>query len=176
MTIDESGFSLVSPLKRTWARRGQTPTVHTSIDHHMRLNVFGALLILPGGQGLRLSVKSYWHSLTGKEVMAFLQQLLDLVAGHLVLVWDSHPIHKRKMVQDFLAGQERLHVYSFPVAAPELNPVEYVWTQVSEYMTGTAPHDRLELQSNIFAGIQRTRTSQKRLQACLLATHLNWLD
>ena len=142
----------------------------------MRLNVLGALLVLPNGQALHLSVKSYDHSLTGKEVIAFLKQLLQLVPSHLVLVWDRHPIHERKMVQDFIASQERLHVYHFPVAAPELNPVEFVWTQVSEYTAGTAPHNRLELQANLFSAIARTRNSQKRLLACLLATHLHWLS
>lgn len=165
----------MSPLKRTWALRGQTPTIRTSIDHHARLNLLGALLVLPKGQVIRLSVQSYWHSLTGKEVIAFLQQLLALVPGPIVLVWDRHPIHTRKLVTDFLAEQPRLYVEWFPVAAPELNPVEYVWTQVSEYHAGTVPHDRLELQATVLAGIARTRKSQRRLRACFLATHLDWI-
>lgn len=175
MLIDEAGFSLVSPLKRTWARRGQTPTRRTSINHRERLNVFGALLVFPEGQGLQLSVKSYWYSLTGNEVIAFLKQLLQLVPGHLILVWDRHPIHKRKMVDAFIAGQKRLHVYSFPVAAPELNPVEFVWTQITEYTAGTAPCNHRELQANVFAAIARTHNSQERLRGCFIATHLDWL-
>jgi hypothetical protein len=71
---DEAGFSLVSPLKRTWARRGQTPIIRTSIDHHDRLNILGALLVSPKGKKIRLSIQSYWHSLTSKEVVAFLEQ------------------------------------------------------------------------------------------------------
>ncbi len=173
---DESGFSLISPLKRTWARRGQTPVRKTSIDHHQRLNLLGALLVSPKGKRIRLSIRSYWHSLTGKEVIAFLQQILKLVSGPIVLIWDRHPIHKRKMVQDFLAAHKRLHTFYFPVAAPELNPTEFVWTQITEYIAGTAPHNGKELQTNIFNAIARTRTSQKRLQTCLLGTHLNWID
>jgi putative transposase len=172
---DESGFSLVSPIKRTWARRGQTPIVCTSIDHHIRLNFFGALLVRPDGKWIRLSVKSYWHSLTGKDVIAFLKQVLRLVPGPVILVWDRHPNHHRKMVQDFLARQARLSVYLLPVAAPELNPVEYVWAQVSEYTAGTAPHNRHELQALLFAAIARTRRSARRLWAFLLATPENWL-
>jgi hypothetical protein len=42
---DESGFSLVSPLKRTWSPRGQTPVTRTSLNHHQRLNLFGAVLV-----------------------------------------------------------------------------------------------------------------------------------
>ena len=173
---DESGFSLVSPLKRTWSRRGQTPVQKTSIDHHQRLNLLGALLVSPQGKRIRLSIRSYWHSLTGKEVITFLQQILRLVSGSIVLVWDRHPIHKRKMVQDFLTAHKRLHMFYFPVAAPEFNPAEFIWTQATEYTAGTAPHDKKELQTNVFNAIARTRMSQKRLQACLLGTHLNWID
>lgn len=172
---DESGFSLVSPLKRTWAPRGETPTVRTSISHHDRLNIIGALLALPNGQLFKLSLRSYWHSLTGKETIEFLKQLLRCTSGYIILVWDNHSIHKRKIVQEFLATHKRLIVYWFPTAAPELNPAEYIWAQVSEYTAGTAPHTRTELQTNVRAGIARTRHSQKRLHSCLLATHLDWL-
>jgi len=173
---DESGFSLVSPLKRTWSRCGQTPVRKTSIDHHQRLNLLGALLVSPKGKRIRLCIRSYWHSLTGKETIAFLQQILDRVSGSIVLVWDRHPIHKRKTVQDFLAKHKRLHMFYLPVAAPELNPAEFVWTQLTEYTAGTAPHNTKELQTNVFNAISRTRTSQKRLHACLLGTHLKWFD
>lgn len=173
---DESGFSLVSPLKRTWSRRGQTPVQKTSIDHHQRLNLLGALLVSTKGKRIRLCIRSYWHSLTGKEVIAFLQQILDRVSGPIVMVWDRHPIHKRKMVQEFLAGHKRLHRFYFPVAAPELNPAEFIWTQATEYTAGTAPHNGKELQTNVFHAIARTRTSQKRLQACLLGTRLKWFN
>lgn len=172
---DESGFSLVSPLKRTWARRGETPTIRTSISHHDRLNIIGVLLVLPNGKQFKLSLRSYWHSLTGKETIEFLKQLLRCTSDTIILVWDNHPIHKRKMVEEFLATQERLIVYHFPTAAPELNPAEYIWAQLSEYTAGTAPHNRAELQANLRAGIARTRQSQKRLQSCLLATHLDWI-
>ncbi len=107
-------------------------------------------------------------------MIAFLQQLLRIVSGPLVLVIDRHPIHKRKLVQEFIAKQERLYVFYFPVAAPELNPQEYVWTQLNEYLTGTAPHNRDELQANVLAGIARTRHSKKRLRACLDHPPLKW--
>ena len=171
---DESGFSLVSPLKRTWSRRGQTPVQKTSIDHHQRLNVLGALLVSTKGKRIRLCIRSYWHSLTGKEVIAFLQQILNLVSGSIVLVWDRHPIHKRKAVQDFLAKHKRLHMFYFPIAAPERNPAEFIWTQATEYTAGTAPHNREELQTNVFHAIARTRNSPKRLRACLLGASLDW--
>lgn len=173
---DEAGFTMVSPVKRTWSRRGQTPVFRTSIDHHDRLNILGVVLVSSKGKKIRLSVKSYWNALTGEEVIAFLKQILRLSRGHIVLVWDRHTIHRRVLVQEFIRSQKRLHVFEFPVAAPELNPAEYIWTQTKEYTAGTAPHDKYELQANVFAGISRTRISQKRLFACLRNSKIVWLN
>jgi transposase len=150
--------------------------LRTSIDHHERLNLLGVLLVSPKGKKIRLSLRSYWHSLTGKEVIAFLLQILGRVSGPIVLVWDRHPIHKRKAVQDFLSRHNRLHMYYFPVAAPELNPAEFIWTQITQYTAGTAPHNREELQTNVFTAVARTRMSQKRLHACLLGSRLDWIN
>jgi transposase len=170
---DESGFSLVSPLKRSWSPRGHTPTLRTSLQHHQRLNLLGALLVGWNGR-IRLTTRSYRCSLRGEEVVAFLKQILRIVPGEIILVWDNHPIHKRQLVQVFLAQYPRVHLYYFPICAPELNPVEFVWTQVSEYMANFAPHTIAELFKRISTGIARTRNSIKRLMACLKGSELSW--
>jgi transposase len=133
-------------------------------------------LVSPKGQRIRLSIQSHWHHLTGEDVITFLKQILRLVRGPLVLVWDRHAIHKRALVQDFLAAQKRVHRFYFPVAAPELNPTEFVWTQLCEYTAGTAPHNRHELRTDVLAAVARTRQSPKRLHACLLGSRLDWIN
>jgi transposase len=174
MLEDESGFSLVSPLKRSWAPRGQTPAIRTSLQHHQRLNLLGALLVRADGRRIKLATRSYRHSLRGEQVVALLKQVLRIVPGEIILVWDNHPIHKRQLVQKFLAENPRVHVYYFPICAPELNPVEFVWTQVSEYSANFAPHNMAELHTRIENGVARTRNSPKRLAACLLGCELSW--
>jgi transposase len=171
---DESGFSLVSPLRSSWAPRGHTPQVRTRLDHYQRLNLLGALLISPGGKKLKLSVQSYRKNLRGEQVILFLKQLLRCVPGPIVLVWDNHPIHQRRLVQDFISVEPRLHVYSFPICAPELNPVEFVWTHISRSTTNFVPHDLPELCARVQAAISKIRISQKRLAACLTGTKLSW--
>ncbi len=172
---DESGFSLVSPLKRTWSPRGQTPVVRTSLNHHQRLNLFGAVLIPHNSKKpLRLMLRSYTCTLTGLQVIEFLKQLLRAIAGEIVVVWDNHPIHQRKLVEDFIKRQSRLHVYRFPTCAPELNPAECVWTQLKEHTASTAPHNLLELRRMVFCGVAKIRRSQVRLQSCLSASNLSW--
>jgi transposase len=161
--LDESGFSLVSPLKSSWAPRGQTPPVLTSLDHHARLNLVGALRVSPARRRIKLMVRAHRRTVRGEEVIGFLTALLRQVRGAIVLVWDQHPIHRRKKVQAFLAQHPRLQVYEFPTSAPELNPVEWVWQQVDAFTASTAPHNRTELRANVMAGVKRVRRSPRRL-------------
>lgn len=164
----------MSPLKRTWAPRGQTPTIRTSLEHNDRLNLIGALGVTPGQRKIKLHLQSHQKSISGEQVIVFLRHLLRAIQGPIVLVWDKHPIHGRRKVKAFLAKHPRLHVYLFPTSAPELNPTEGVWTQISEYTASTAPHDEAELRANVSAAIARTRRSQKRLWACIFASDLPW--
>lgn len=149
--------------------------VRTSLDHHQRLNLLGAVRVpCHPKKGLQLSIRSFTRTLTGVQVVAFLKQLLRAIRGEIVFVWDHHPIHQRKLVEAFLADQPRLHVYWFPTCAPELNPVEFIWTQLKEHTASTAPHNLSELCPNILAGIAKIRRSQSRLYSCLSASDLSW--
>jgi transposase len=108
-------------------------------------------------------------------VILFLQQLLRRIAGPIVLVWDNHPIHQRRLVQNFIEAEPRLYVYTFPTCAPELNPMEFVWTHASHATENFAPHDLSELSTKVWSAIAKVRSSKSRLSACLAATHLSWI-
>ncbi len=149
--------------------------VRTSLDHHQRLNLLGAVLVpYHRKKDLQLSIRSYTRTLTGMQVVAFLKQLLRTVRGEIVFVWDHHPIHQRKLVEEFLADEPRLQVYWFPTCAPELNPAEFIWTQLKEHTASTAPHNLFELRPNVLSGVAKIRQSQSRLQYCLTASDLSW--
>jgi transposase len=133
-----------------------------------------ALLMTPGQRRIRLHAQSYRCNLTGDHVLAFLKHLLRQVPGPIVLVWDKASIHQRQKVQEFLAQHPRIHGYNFPTSAPELNPVEFVWTQMEEYLASSAPEDIDQLGSLVQAALRRTRVSQSRLWSCLHASDLPW--
>jgi len=124
-------FAWCPPLKNSWAPRGHTPGLRTSLDHHQRLNLMGALLISSGGRHFKLSVHSYRHNLRGEQVILFLRNLLRILPVRSCWFGDNHPMHKRRLVQRFIESHPRLHVYHFPICAPELNPAEFVWAQIS---------------------------------------------
>lgn len=113
-------------------------------------------------------------NLRGEHVILFLKQLLRRIGGPIVLVWDNHPIHQRRLVQNFIEAEPGLHVYAFPTCAPELNPMEFVWTHASHATENFAPHDLSELSSKVWSAIATVRSSKSRLSACLEATHLSW--
>jgi putative transposase len=136
--------------------------------------LIGVLAVTPAERRIKLHLQSYRESISGDEVIRFLRHLLRHVKGPIVLVWDKHPIHRRRKVQDFLEQHPRLHVYEFPTSAPELDPTEFVWTQVTEYTASTAPHNGIELRANVLAGVARTRSSPTRLWACIFASDLPW--
>ena len=144
------------------------------MQHNQRINVIGALLITPSGRKVKLRAKRHEVNLTGEQIIDFLKRLLGRVRGPILLVWDRAPIHQRKKVQQLIGRRKRLSVYNFPTCAPELNPVEFVWTQADEYLASTAPENIVELRANVQAALQRTRVSQKRLRACLHASDLPW--
>jgi len=119
-------------------------------------------------------MRSFQVNLRGEHVILFLKQLLRRIAGPIVLVWDNHPIHQRRLVQNFIEAEPRLHVYTFPTCSPELNPVEFVWTHASHAIENFAPHDLFELSTKVWSAIAKVRSSKFRLSACLAATHLSW--
>lgn len=146
--------------------------VRTQISHHKRVNAIGTLLISPGGRHYRLISQLHRKNISGVQIVRFLAKLLKRVPGSIVLVWDNHPIHKRKIVQQFIKKHDRLYVSSLPAYAPELNPSEGIWTQSKEYTAGTMPHHIDQLHRNVYAAVKRTANSQALMRACVLASGL----
>jgi transposase len=121
--IDESGFYPLPSVVRTYAPTGQTPILHQwwTRDH---LSAISA--ISPEG-------KLYFHcqdrAMASEDVVALLEHLLREVPGRLVLIWDGAPIHRSRVIQDFLANAaaQRIQAERLPAYAPELNPGEGLW-------------------------------------------------
>jgi hypothetical protein len=50
--------------------------------------------------------------------------------GPIVLVWDNLPTHVSRTMRQLIAARSGLTVYQLPAYAPELNPVEAVWSNL----------------------------------------------
>jgi transposase len=68
------------------------------------------------------------------QVVEFLEHLLRHLGGKLLIVWDGLRSHHSRLVWDFVRGQRgRLWLEFLPAYAPELNPVEYLWSHWKQH-------------------------------------------
>ena len=161
-------------ITRSWSPRGQTPRQRSELNHKLRFSLLGALVVSPGAQRVRLHVQTERGFVDGLTILGFLQRLLRQHRGPIVLLWDSAGVHIRRAVLDFIAAHPRLALVVFPKYAPELNPVEYLWGQVTRFLAGRAPRDLVELRTLLQAAIRRLRSAPWRLHACVRAAPLDW--
>ena len=70
----------------------------------------------------------YPGSIKSPQVIEFLEHLQRHLGGKLLVIWDGAPIHRSRLVQDYLDGLKgKIWVEPLPAYAPELNPTEYIW-------------------------------------------------
>lgn len=128
---DEAGLRSDYHSGTTWGVRGQTPVVTTS-GQRFGLNMISAI----SARGL-LRFMVVKGKVNGPKYVEFLQRLIHKAARPIFLVVDGHPVHKSRVVKDFVAATKgRLRLFFLPPYAPELNPDEQVWNHVKHHSIG----------------------------------------
>lgn len=75
-------------------------------------------------------------SVNAQVFKEFLKRLLVGADGPIFLVVDGHPIHKAKLIKEFVAAQKgMLELFYLPPYAPHLNPDEQVWAHVKRQVS-----------------------------------------
>jgi transposase len=73
-------------------------------------------------------------SIRSPQVVQFLKHLLCHLDCKLLVVWDGSRTHRSRLVWDFVGEQQgRLWLEFLPSCAPELNPVEYLWSHWKQH-------------------------------------------
>jgi DDE superfamily endonuclease len=129
--FDESGISLIPPVRRTWSVRGHTPVLR----HRMawkRASMAAALGYHSGGTKARLCFHLQPDSYDTDTLISVLQQLKAFYAGQqVVLIWDGLSAHWSHKMRAYLDDQRYwLTPERLPAYAPELNPVEGLWANL----------------------------------------------
>jgi len=121
--VDESGFYLLPAILKTYAPRGNTPTlkVFQTNDH---LSVMSG--ITPQGW---LFTRTRFEALNGCDSVGFLKHLHSQMDRKLLVIWDGSPIHRNHEVKEYLANgaAKYLHLERLAAYAPDLNPDEGTW-------------------------------------------------
>jgi transposase len=125
--LDESGFMLHPVRRRTWAPRGRTP-IQRAWDRHDRLSTIAAITLSPERERLGVFFQIRAHNIRGPDMVGFLRALHRQLRRPIILVWDRYSVHRSAWRQLREAGCQWLRVEWLPGYAPDLNPVEAIWS------------------------------------------------
>ena len=140
MFWDESGASLLPVTRRTWAPRGHTPV----ICHHFkwkRVSTAAGLCYGSRGGDAALAFHHQVDAYDTDTLIGALEQLRRFLGGQkAILLWDGLPAHRSHAMHAWLRRQRSwLVVEPLPAYAPELNPVEPLWSNLKGVSWPTSP-------------------------------------
>ncbi|MEW6003537.1 MAG: IS630 family transposase [Nitrospirota bacterium] len=126
---DESGLSERPTVRRTWSLKGRTPII-SSVFSWKNLSMIATLICTPLGRKTKLFFRIMAGTVKGKQIIGYLKELKRYRSKKkLLLIWDGLPAHRSKQVNKFLNNERSwLKVARLPAYAPDLNPVEYLWS------------------------------------------------
>jgi transposase len=169
--IDESGFLLIPPVRRTWGPCGEPPLTRYSYKHD-KISAISALTVSSHRRRVGLYFQLYRKNIQQKEVCQFLRHLLRHLRGHVIVVWDNGKPHKGEPIRELCRRFRRLHLERFPAYAPELNPDEGVWDQMDNTLANGRPDNLDELSIALSKTLQQLRQSQPKLRWCVHQSNL----
>jgi len=147
--LDETGFLLQPLNRRTWAPRGETPIQYASARHD-RLSVIGAVTLSPRRQRISTYWQFYDDNVVATDVVAFLRSLHRQQGRKLIVVLDRFNVHRKAIRLLKASGAKWLSAEWLPAYAPDLNPVEAMWS-CTKYgdLANYTPDDLYELGAEI---------------------------
>lgn len=165
--IDETGLFLNPLVRRSWAKIGQPAVLDADGGHRHKVSVIGGVSVSPtaGRLGFYFGTQPDGFY-TAEKVIEFLRDLLKHLRGNVVVVWDRGGNHKGPVIRKFLARNRRLKLEMLPPWAPDLNPVESVWSWLKYgELANFAPKGTEQLDDEIIERLVALRFDPNMLRA-----------
>lgn len=142
---------------RTWAPKGQTPVLRFNFN-------WKSVSVIAGLSWRNFYFRVHTGAINSARVIDFLQALHRQIPGKLLLIWDGAPIHRSRVIAEYLQAQTGwLHVERLPAYAPELNPVEYLWAYwKNNELANFCARDVWELSHTASQALKRIRRRKRR--------------
>ena len=166
---DESGISEKPVVRKTWAIKGQTPTIASS-GSWKSLTMAGLLMFTPKGNNPRIFFRLQPGSMDEHDFIDFLKDIkTELKRKKLLLIWDGLPAHRSKLVTDYIKSQKSwLRVERYPAYAPELSPVELIWSPMkTKDLAHIPPKGLKHLKRLVHKSFRRIKADKKLIKNCL---------
>ena len=114
------------------------------------------LSAVAGITGWNFFFRLYPGSVKSPQVVEFLQALARHIDRPLLIVWDRLAAHRSRLVRDHVESLEGwIHLEYLPPYAPELNPVEYIWSYWKQHeLPNVCPKDYWQLSEGKRIGLR----------------------
>lgn len=165
---------------RTWSRRGRTPVVRVRGRSRRRISIAALTCYRPGNRsrliyrprrddGRRDGRKSFsWRDYRDLLIAAH-QQL----GGPIVLIWDNLNVHKAAGLREIADSRDWLTILHLPPYAPDLNPVEGIWSLLRRgWLSNVALSTPEHLIRTIRSGLRHIQYRSNLIDGCLTETGL----
>jgi hypothetical protein len=96
---------------------------------------------------------------TEQDYARLLDDAHQQLGGPLVVIWDNLSTHVSRRMNELIAARDWLTVFRLPPYAPELNPVERVWSHLKRSLAELAKRDIPQLTA---LSKSRLRSMQRR--------------
>ena len=174
--LDESGISLLPVTRRTWSPRGVTPILRHRCNWK-RASMAAALgyHASDADRGPGCASTCRRTATTPRHLIGVLEQLAGFYAGQqVVLLWDGLGAHWSHDMHAWLETQRHwLVVERMPAYAPELNPVEYLWSNLKGVELANFAGDTVvEVADTAERGVRRVCDDQQLAWSFLAHTGL----
>ena len=92
-----------------------------------------------------------------------------------MLIWDNLNVHLRAELRDFTGTQAWLRVFRLPAYAPDLNPVEGIWSVLKRgVLANLAVANFAHLVQVIRHGLKKIQYQPGLIEGCLAGTGLTF--
>ncbi|GHC69728.1 hypothetical protein GCM10007079_00560 [Nocardiopsis terrae] len=122
-----------------------------------RANTVGRLCVHPATGEVKLFHTVQCSAITVAVLPALLDRLHRALRGPVVLIWNNHSSHSGKKMTAHLAERDWIQVVSLPRYAPELNPVETLWSHLKRVLRSRLFRSLEELEQVINAHLRLVR-------------------
>ncbi len=144
-----------------------------SWDRHDRLSALGALTVSPERRRFGLYFSAQKGNLRTPEVATFLRQLHRQIRRPLIVVWDRWNVHRAAARELWSAGSNRFWFEWLPAYAPELNPVDKMWSHTKcGDLANSIPEDLWALEGAFVDSLWDTRSQPELLRSFFHAARL----
>ncbi|GAA1079487.1 hypothetical protein GCM10009663_22270 [Kitasatospora arboriphila] len=183
---DEAGFSMTPHTARTWSRKGCTPVIRVNGGSRRHLSA-AVLCCYKPGQRPRLIYRHTTDRRADRRKGFSWKDLRDLLAdahqqlhGPIVLVWDNVGLHPSRAIRTWTEARDWLTVFQLPPYAPDLNPVEGVWSSLRRTNLANIAFTNYDhLVTAVRRGLRQIQYRPTIITGCLtgtrLATHPNYI-